>query len=308
VEKYQSSLKMRNINNNSRGISNVIGALMLTLIVVGAATSFALFVSQRQEMQQKAEFAKVQRELENIDILNIEPNYNTTSELEKLNFSIVNVNKDSVRVTGIWVNKYPYYNKNENITIIRGNGCKQNWSFDDTNQLIGLSQNCDNGDWIELADIYNRPVRLDMDSYETITFSFDDITNQITFFEALQNEPLIIKIYTSRGNIFEKTFYPPSAIIKIITESLPGGTSHYILDGSASDHPGDGYIIKWEWDVSDVTNSPSIYADPEPYGRKTQITDASFSFGEVGHKYRVDLTVTDNYGMKGNTSFYYDLT
>jgi flagellin-like protein len=304
---------MRNINNDSRGISNVIGALMLTLIVVGAATSFALFVSQRQEMQQKAEFAKIQRELENIDILNIEPSYGI-SGLYALNFSIVNVNKDSVRVTGIWVNKYPYYT-DENITIIRGNGCKQNWSFDKTNQLRGWTKNCSttNG-WKELTyevryEQLDRPVRLDMDSYETIKFSFDNITGQISFFEASQNEPLTIKIYTSRGNIFEKTFYPPSAIIKIITESLPNGTSYYILDGSASDHPGDGYIVKWEWNVSDVTDpSNIIYADPEPYGRKTQITDASFSFGEVGHKYRVDLTVTDNYGMKGNTSFYYDLT
>jgi FlaG/FlaF family flagellin (archaellin) len=303
---------MRAIKNNFRGVSNVIGALMLTLIVVGAATSFALFVSQRQEMQQESELSKVQKELENIDILNIEPEYDSSEKLEKLNFSIVNVNKDSVRVTGIWINKYPYYKKDVNITIIRGNGCKQNWSFDDTNQLRGLSEDCNISGtpvWKNLTKIYNRDdeewvdryVRLDLEAYETVKFVFDNISNQISFFDASQNEPLTIKIYTSRGNIFEKTFYPPSSVIRLITdtEEDPPGTfkDFVILDGSLSDHPGDNaYIQDWEWDIiSQGTGSTHVVS-----GRIARAPDEIMT-----DIWNITLTVKDNFGMIGKSTVEY---
>ncbi len=303
---------MRAIKNNFRGVSNVIGALMLTLIVVGAATSFAIFVSQRQEMQQEAELSKVQKELENIDILNIEPSYNT-SGLYALNFSIVNVNKDAVRVSGIWINKHSYYHRENNFTLIRGDGCMQNWSFDETGQLRGWSENC-SSEWKDLTKIelafddtdgeVNNTVRLDLESYETVVFAFNDTEKQFYNFDVKQNEHITIKIYTSRGNVFEKTFYPPSAVIKIQVDSLPPTyDNYYLLDGSSSDHPGDGYILKWNWNV---TNMTVPLTNLKTSGRIAQITDSAFI--STGYAYWVNLTVTDNYGMNGKTSFYYDLT
>lgn len=300
---------MRAIKNNFRGVSNVIGALMLTLIVVGAATSFAIFVSQRQEMQQDAELSKVQKELENIDILNIEPSYNT-SGLYALNFSIVNVNKDAVRVSGIWINKHSYYHRENNFTLIRGDGCMQNWSFDETGQLRGWSENCSSR-WKDLTKIelafddtdgeVNNTVRLDLESYETVTFAFNDTEKQFYNFDVKQNEPITIKIYTSRGNVFEKTFYPPSSVIRLITdtEEDPPGTfkDFVILDGSLSDHPGDNaYIQDWEWDII----PQGIGSTHLVSGRIARAPDEIMT-----DTWDITLTVKDNFGMIGKSTVEY---
>lgn len=133
-------------------------------------------------------------------------------------------------------------------------------------------------------------------SYETLTIYVYNVSNCVakpTTDIIAQNTPITLEIITGLTNTFEKTFYPPTSIIKITTESQWDYTSQnytdfYILDGSLSDHPGDGYIVNWDW-----------FIQPE----------SATSFAKTGRKIRADppldwinLTVIDNYGMIGTST------
>jgi len=133
---------------------------------------------------------------------------------------------------------------------------------------------------------------------------YDDNFTNITVDSIPQQQPITIKIKTALGNTFEKTFYPPNPVIRIQTESLPtGGDDYYILDGSLSDHPGDGYIVSWKWNVTNTSDNGNLdYLEPEPVGRKAMI-DSSFINATEDYKYRVNLTVIDNFNMIGKSSF-----
>ncbi len=278
---------MQKLIRNTHGISNVIGALMLTLVVVSAATSFALFVSQEQQQRQEAQLKQLQIELEDLSLSSLKDlQYNeTTGNFTKVNITIKNMHNDPSTINMIFINDYYV----DQFKVYRTNRIVENWKF-----------NSSKGRYINQNKTGYHLFRLD--SYETATIKIENngsirLPKQKNI---TKNTPITVKIYTSLTNEFEKTFYPPTAIIKIDIQSLPGVTDdYYILDGSQSDHPGDGYIIKWDWNVTNISHTPDIYN--ETGGRKAQTPDPLFI--TVGYTYRVNLTVTDNYGMKATTSF-----
>jgi hypothetical protein len=247
---------MRAIKNNFRGVSNVIGALMLTLIVVGAATSFALFVSQRQEMQQEAELAKTRKALENLEVVNIKLNATC------LNFSVFNSGASEVKISTIRINQGVWLNKTQ------------------VNQTKILR-------------------------YDTMPFNTSNFTElRFEDYNPQSNKPLTIELITTLGNNFEKTFYPPTSVIKLTTDSeWNNSNSSYddflILDGSLSDHPDeDAYIKNWKWNLTQI--SPLGSTLPEISGRIVRAPKAIMT-----DKWNITLTVEDNYGMLGTSTVDY---
>ncbi len=281
---------MRLFVRDTQGISVIIGALMLTLIVVSAATAFAIFTSQKQKDIQDSELFKTQRTLENIDILGMNQLvYTTSGNLTSISFNIGSMHAKDSRITSLSLNGYLIAHFN----LTRQNLSIEPWKLNFTTGIyekVGLG-----------SDVY---YPLNILAHEHVVVSINNTSwcvlrpqnENIT-----TNDPIQFDISTNLVNTFSKTFIPPTAIIKIETESLPAGPSFYILDGSASDHPGEGYIIKWEWNV---TNTTSPAHSTYPYGRKTQI-DPTFGFGGPGNIYWVNLTVTDNFGMNGFSAFQY---
>jgi hypothetical protein len=381
---------MRRIVGDTFGVSVIVGAIMLTLIVVTAATTYAIFVSEQQKKIQDAETVKLQRELENLTILSLEnPTYNSPI-LENISFHITNIHTESTVITSMNINNriirqftfgridgtieewnqisgkfqigclyangssgpssgYLFFDKNNNLLYDKddivldldydGDGLDASPTFGDKGGLRALDNidepfifqdlSHNNSNYTRYSNTDDFVIQLDPDNdlipavvdpsldgrygsrlfrdYEkrptifpreqvlltinntkTDTFGVKDIS---------EKDAITLHIFTGLTNDFFKTFYPPNAIIKIETESLPGGTSHYILDGSASDQPGDSYIIKWEWNITNASSYTFTY----PYGRKAQV-DPGFGFGGP-HTYWVNLTVTDNFGMKGKSSF-----
>jgi hypothetical protein len=80
--------------------------------------------------------------------------------------------------------------------------------------------------------------------------------------EVSMKKPISVKFKTALGNTFEKTFFPPNPIINIEYQSYQDGTgatvNREVLDGSQSDHPGDGYIVEWNWHIS---TEPYLFRD-----------------------------------------------
>jgi len=106
VLKYEKTIgiHMQKFMGDSRGVSVVIGAIMLTLIVVTAATTYAIFVSEQQKKIQDAETSKLQRQLENVTILSLEnPTYNSPT-LDSVSFVIANLNNEQAIITSMNIN------------------------------------------------------------------------------------------------------------------------------------------------------------------------------------------------------------
>jgi hypothetical protein len=114
-----------------------------------------------------------------------------------------------------------------------------------------------------------------------------------------ENEAITLHIFTSVTNIFSKTFYPPTSIIRVITESQWNSSSNdfksvLILDGSLSDHPSeDAYILSWNWTINGISLTNN--------GRKVRAPDTLSS----GMNHNITLTVTDNFGMRGISTITY---
>ncbi len=258
---------MQRLIKDIRGVSPVIATLMLTLIAVTAASSFGLFVAQKQEERQEAEWQQTLQEIEEITLLGLSPDI----ENNWLNLSVQNTHTGPSQIVGIRINNAL-------------------WWINKTGQPFTYLNNSD----------------FRVESYEYMDYNINLSADNGVNDTVETNKPITIKLNTYLGNSFEKTFYPPTAIIHVDIESLPSSNNnYYILDGSLSDHPGDGYIVKWEWNVTNMSSTPPSYLQPEPFGRKVQITDMTFL--SPGYNYWVNLTVTDNYGMKGQNSFYYKL-
>lgn len=148
--------------------------------------------------------------------------------------------------------------------------------------------------------------KIELESREYTTLKIEKISKDLLkTTDIFTNDAIILKIYTELRNDFEKIFIPPTAIIQITTESqwdpsIPGFTDFIILDGSSSDHPGEGSIKTWTWDI---TEQPVGTGDPPTTltGRKVRapvfLTDTD--------TYNIDLTVEDNYGMTGTSTLTY---
>ncbi len=379
-------LFMISVIKDVRGISNIMGALMLILIVMTAATSLALFTAQTQEIRQEAELAELQQELEKIAILGMQnPEYSSTTEkLGSVSFIIANTHSDLSVITRLSVNNFliynfiferqdgtieewklsaqqggyklggnitndgssePYvfsdkdadgkYSSGDVITKIDydENGIDANPTLGDSGYILGLDNSQQpyifhdkNGNRIYDAGTENPPIDKDPDgdgidaieadgdegdlvftdfyirpaifAREQIILNINDAANDIINGEDIEkNDALKLMISTNLINEFEKTFYPPTSIIHLVTESQwnpnsgPSGAyeNFLILDGSLSDHSGDGYIVKWEWTVENSAPTSTTV-----FGRKV--------VSPYNSAVRVDLEVTDNYGMKGSSS------
>jgi hypothetical protein len=206
--------QFNNFRKNNQGVSVVIGALMLTLIVVTAATSFAIFTAQETEDRLEREAQQYLINSEKLVINHIIPSYKTNEQLEFLNISITNnwnhqskIKKISIN-DQIWYNGTQYKNNDSNFTLI---------PFENEYFLINLTQ-----------------------TYPT---------NIIRL-----NNPLTIEINTLLTNNFEKTFYPPNPIGTMEYYAFWIKPNTYkdalLLDASFSGTDTEnGYIVKYNWTV-----------------------------------------------------------
>lgn len=287
---------MPTLHRDTAGVSVIIGALLLVVIVVAAASAFALFTSQKQGEIQQANLLKTRQSLEDLRIISITPTNNSTAtdRWTTFNFTIASIYPEDSTIIGFFINDHQL--QQCNIT-------QYNESF---NSYISRYYNLTDF----TAQIYD-PVSSQW-KWENAVITLhgrDQITLRVNVTDNFTMPPIFLKtdivklnILTQYGNSFNRTFIPPNAIIKLDTESLPNGSSYYILDGSNSDQPGDGYIVKWAWTITDSAQTPSTI---NLEGRKTQISDPSFIFGLASDTYSVTLTVTNNYGMEGTLTTVY---
>ena len=287
---------MVELSSDTNAVSAIVGALMIVVITVAAASAFAVFTSQKQAEIQKADLLKTQQSLENIKVLSITPK--GTTDWLWLNFTIVNISPEQSTVINAFVNDHQLRQFN----VTRYNETLHNYITQRFNILNLTFQTL-------LPAAAAGPIQngaFTLKEQEQVTFSVNILNDTLDHTTILTSDNVKIELVTKFGNSFSRTFIPPSAVIKINIESLPSGgtfTPYIILDGAESYHPEDGYIIAWNWNViqsDDSTNNGTLR------GPKVNLESIPSPFTLItGKIYNITLKVTDNYGLIGETTFPY---
>lgn len=264
---------MKKLANDRSGISEIVGALMLILIVVIAASSLAVFVSQQQKILQDNQMLKTQKQGESLLVPSLDIDSNKT-EITGLNLTISSMDQGGSEIDRISINNHVL--RDFNITRMDEKGNEQYVGLNSTSKFILAPQETVHLH-ASMSDFFDRGIDFRTDG------------------------SIVVKLFTSFSNEFDKVFYAPTAIISINTESQWNGTARnytpfLILDGSGSDQPGDTTIMKWNWTIDNGVSNLT------EYGRKVRLDP----YGSVAQKVNITLTVENANGMIGTakTTYY----
>jgi hypothetical protein len=263
---------MVSLRSDNRGVSVVVGALMLIIIVVTAASALALFVSgmQKEEIERRSHIAAVGNEELEVSYIDLTAG-NNTGNLSLMNITILNLNVKDAYVTEIGVNGRYAINctvDGENITL--------------TKRIL-----------VPAAGSKEVDLNLTANSSDFATSPSVRV-----------KEPVTIRLITSLTNSFERTFKPPTPIIRTGIEMEDFGVADravLVLDGS--DSFDDGSIISWNWTIWDASNTmpQGNWSDTgnitgfEQQGKITRVV-----FNSSG-PFKVRLTVKDDTRMEGTS-------
>jgi len=269
---------MRKLRVDRSGISEIVGALMLTLIVVVAASSFAVFLSQQQKAVQDQELYALEKSQESLNIIGFQQNFTTNNkEYFDLNFTITSNHARDSDVTKIAVNGH----------------VARDFFLWRINQTSGIWEQ-EHLDWSNDFKILAKE-QLYLRLNKTNLFENNVIFQNGTFVK--------LEVFTKLLNSFTRVYMPPSALLTISTESLWDGVSFkpfIVLDGGGSVAQEGSYLTMYDWNVTKPGVSPS-------YSHVGGVK-ATFDFSSLGPgQYYVNLTVMDDHGLMGIDSTIYFL-
>ncbi len=282
---------MRRLRGNSRGLSEIVGTLMLVLIVVGAAVAFAAFVAGYEKQLLAQESVTHERNLEALRILSVSPVSEVTGDgqvvLLTASFVVSSETVNQANVTNITIDGIP--------TIRFG--------FSTGNSPCSPLATPTPG--VVIPPFGQETFCIDANS-SSDAFSFASPASVISLETDLQ-----ISLYTLLGNDFTTIFLPPGAIATVSLVAVDNGSGiSYIpaLDGSQSFQPGtNATIVSWAWAVT--PNSTSTWD-----GSCASPAEFSGEIYELGYggcrfvatdSYTIVLTVTNDVGLVGSQTIQY---
>lgn len=267
---------MRSLRRSGRGISEIVGALMLVLIVVVAATSLAVFVAQYQKQLQAQQALTHNRQLENLGILHVTPFVPAgASAWVSLNITVSSLDVNPSVVDEITINDQPV----KQYTVWELNLGTGNFS----------SQVVPGGGTLNLSGTEQVNVNVSFNQ-SSPSFSFYSPTFAIPLTSYLK-----IDLLTGLQNDFTRAFIPPTAVAVIDPLVTFNGTAYNtvpVLDGSSSFQAGNSSIIGWSWFVVPIGGAGAFPL----FGEKV-VLNASVPPPLV--TYNITLTVTDTDGLVG---------
>jgi hypothetical protein len=269
---------MPNLRKDKTAVSEVIGALMLTLIVVVAASSFAVYVAEKQKVQQDNDKLLDQKKQESIQVLSIQPSPNATgASWDELNFTVSSNHVGDSEIKKIVINEF----------IVRS--------------YIVTRFSPNTGVANDVPMDYTENLKLDPRETVILRINYSGLFESPHNFST--NLAITMSLHTELNNIFQKSFLPPTSLISIGTQSWFNTTAgkfeqYVVLDGSASQQVGGGYIVTWHWKITNETG-----VTKEFMGQKVR-----FDFpvnGGIQINYTIELLVENNYGMISSSNIPY---
>jgi flagellin-like protein len=297
---------------NDKGVSVIIGTLLLILITVTAAAALALMISQMQkaEATRQSQIQNVHDEdivisgmklMNDPNVWNTPQNGNITNSQNwsSISFNLMNLNTQDARLNGIAINNQ--YGLNFDFTSLSG-------SYDEGN-----------------CDSLGEP-----DGFCNTSFSNPNLNSNLSYFTIpagqstkitidLTSAPVPvgtgnqvdIKVLTLLTNLFEQTYKLPTPVIVYNTGTTTLGTvqrDNIVLDGSQSSSE-NATIVSWNWTLMNATQTYTNGAI-DPLGNCSDVNDLStisvppYFSSKIAHfsppisgPFCVNLTVTDSNGM-----------
>ena len=285
-------------DRRSEGVSEVIGALMLTLIVVASLSAFFLFISDQQDEYQKIEDHKNKVKNEGLVLSDIQP-YENGGSWTRITILISSEWTELSSISSLRIND---------------NEVKKVWTYDSStppNPVDPITFD----DPILLEGREDLSILLILDQSSDF---YDGSAHTISLDSYIK-----IEFRTTYGNTYSKTFVPPTPVFKVTTDSYwdstpptPQWRQMTTLDATGSIHPGeDEYIISWTWSVITDVDGDGDHLLPADDPGSTDV-ETTFSGVKVridsdivnkGTTHLITLTVIDNVGLLANDAVVYYL-
>jgi len=225
---------MRRFRHSERGLSEIVGTLMLVVIVVGAATLLAAFVASYQKQVQTEETLSHDQSLESIKILGL-----TTAVsggvFTQFSFTLASEYVNPSGILDVYINGNPlldfaWYNVSTNTAGTYN-------AVSSTNDLILLPF---------------QQVTVETCLVATCSTSGGPIASSFLPGEAPSpNSYIKFDVFTHLHNDFTQVYLPPTPLA-VVSEINPSGNNPItLLDGSTSFQPGGNLsIVNWNWNIS----------------------------------------------------------
>jgi flagellin-like protein len=259
---------MRRFRRSERGLSEIVGTLMLVVIVVTAATLLAAFVATYQQQLQTEQAFTHDQSLESLKVLGLTTALDASrTAFENINFTLASEYINPSTVLGISINNVPL---------------KSFWW-----------ENLANHTWQETT----LGASLSLASEQEILVSTSTSSGNDSFLGAppVPNVYLKVDVYTLLQNDFSRVFLPPVALSVVSNLTLSPSNWATLLDGSQSFQPGgNASIVEWNWSVVSLASpGTATYFS----GEEAEVSPAFLT----GQHYWVNLTVTNSDGLLGTT-------
>lgn len=227
---------MRRFRRSDRGLSEIVGTLMLVVIVVGAATILAAFVaSYQKQLQTEVAFSHDQN-LESIKILGLTTAVNN-GVFTGFNFTLASEYVNPSGIFDVYINGDPLLD------------------FAWTNVSTGLNGTYDpEAGQTDMVILPFQQVTIETCLVKSCVLNGATVNNSfIPGDEPVPNHYIKFDVITHLDNDFSRSYLPPTPL-PIVSELNPSGNNPItLLDGSTSFQPGTNEsIVNWAWGVSGI--------------------------------------------------------
>lgn len=260
------------LRKDQRGVSEIVGALMLVVVVSSAAFGFGVFMHQQSKITQEQKAAEQARKMEILDVASIVPlstDLGAGCDIDPAG---------PTEWTSLTVRVSSRHLKETHVAGLRINGLAVQ------SVRVGATVH----DFTLPAD-HPSYAPLIVDARSTVALILDNVADDGGTCSPAYNlavptggSPpfpvsggLEIAVLTHLNNAFEKSFVPPVALATL--QPTPGAASSLTLIGTTSTPSTEGSsLVRWEWHVQSAV-SPGVAAcaddgTPEKVGHQAQVT------------------------------------
>jgi flagellin-like protein len=286
------------LRRDPRGLSEIVGTLMLVVIVVGAAVAFSLFIASYEKQVTAEETIAHNRALEDIRVLSIETVLNATTH--NTTYSLLNFTAGSLDVNTMTINELLVNGQFVDFYSVRPLG---------SNTTFQVCELCN----VSVPEFAHTTTEFNLTSEEQVTITVNLTTwNPLTQHHGGFLDPytldtsgatnyVAISLYTTLGNDFSRVYSAPTAVIQVTqSETFSGGVyvPVVVFNGGDSIVPSNDTIVAWNWTVTGTGFTPGTYFP----GEEVLIPQSEFTSGDT---YTITLLENDAAGLVDSTTTQY---